>query len=427
MLYHRVSPRLGMSSFQGLVFMLFLGMLFSYAYCAEQDPRLGVQVLQRPYLTWQGNPDRAITINWQTEKPLSQVEVRYGTASGNGDVGRYPLCGTGQSHTIENMPESRWIHTVQLTDLQPATDYYFVFGDGRDFSKVEYRFHTLTADDTPFRFVIGGDMGPGLRTRKLVKAAASRDPAFVVVGGDIHYENGEPRNYRVCDMWLDIWLDEMTDSAGRLIPMMHAIGNHEVNKLPSSESIEKRAPFYFGYYPQDRNTYFSRDIGSLARFVILDSGHIIPHEDQVDWLKTQLESASAIPWIIPVYHVPFYPSHRDFEGALSAMGRTYWMPLFEAANVRVAFEHHDHTFKKTKPVKAGSVNSDGIIYLGDGCFGREPREIRNGDAWYIEKALSTAHFWVVEVSGDRLDCLAVDEENREFDTVSITHKQRHTP
>jgi len=405
---------------QGMVFLLSLVMLFGYAYCAEQDPKLGIQVLNRPYLTWQGNPAHAVTINWQTDKPLKNVEICYGTVPANAAVKKYPLRATGQSHTIENMSEPRWIHSVQLTGLQADTDYYFIFGDGKKFSRGEYRFRTLTSDDTPFTFVIGGDMGPGPRTRNLVKVAAARDPDFVVIGGDIHYENGEPRNFRVCDMWLDIWLDEMTDSAGRLIPMVLAIGNHEVNKLPSSEPIEKRAPFFFGYYPQEGKTWFCRDIGSLARFVILDSGHIAAHEDQVEWLKTHLESAATIPWIIPVYHVPFYPSHREFEGELSAKGRTYWMPLFESANVRVAFEHHDHTFKRTKPIKAGVVDPNGITYLGDGCFGREPREIKNGDAWYMEKAQSTAHFWLVKVSRDRMDCVAVDEENREFDAISFT-------
>ncbi|HPO30142.1 MAG TPA: fibronectin type III domain-containing protein [Candidatus Hydrogenedentes bacterium] len=402
------------------IFMLFLVMLFGYAYCAEQDPELGVQVLNRPYLTWQGNPDTAITINWQTDKPLKHIEVRYGTAQGNASPGKYPLRAAGQSHAIENMPEPRWIHSVQLTGLKPATDYYFIFGDGKKFSRAEYRFRTLAADDTPFTFAIGGDMGPGPRTRKLVQAAAGRNPAFVVVGGDIHYENGEPKNFRVCDMWLDIWLDDMVDTSGRLIPMVHAIGNHEVNKLPASEPVEKRAPFFFGYYPQGGKSYYSRDIGSLVRMIVLDSGHVLSHEEQVPWLKTQLESASGIPWIIPVYHVPFYPSHREFEGELSARGRTLWMPLFEASGVKVAFEHHDHTFKRTRPLRAGAVDPSGIVYLGDGCFGREPREIKNGEAWYMEKALSTAHFWVVQVSRERLDCVAVDEENREFDTVSFT-------
>lgn len=400
--------------------MLFLVMLFGYAYCADQYPEAGVQVLQRPYLTWEGNPDTSVTINWQTDKALKKVEVRYGSEPAQGSTKKYQYKAAGVSRTIDGMPEPRWIHSVTLTGLQPATDYYFIYGDGKKFSKTEYRFRTMGSGDMPFTFVIGGDMGPGPRTRKLVKAAASRNPAFAVVGGDIHYENGVVRNFRVCDMWLDIWLDDMVDADGRLIPMVHAIGNHEVNKeVPPSEPVEKRAPFYFGYYPQGGKTFFTRDLGSLARLVILDSGHIIPHAEQVDWLKSQL-SSSENRWILPVYHVPFYPSHREFDGEPSALGRTHWMPLFEAANVRVAFEHHDHTFKRTKPVKAGVVDPNGITYLGDGCFGREPREIKNGDAWYMEKALSTAHFWVVDVRQDQLHCVAVDEENREFDTVTVS-------
>ena len=79
--------------------------------------------------------------------------------------------------------------------------------------------------------------------------------------------------------------------------------------------------------------------------------------------------------------VPAYPSYRKMEGAPAADGkaarlgtgeenRTYWVPLFEKYRVPVVLEHHDHTFKRTKPLIGGLSHANGVLYLGDGSWGR---------------------------------------------------------
>jgi hypothetical protein len=110
-----------------------------------------------------------------------------------------------------------------------------------------------------------------------------------------------------------------------------------------------------------------------------------------------------------------YPAHREFAGAVSMKERSLWQPLFEKHSVRVSFENHDHLFKRTKPLINSEENPDGIVYLGDGCFGRDPREVNEGNRWYLEKASQTAHFWAVTVEKAKLTCIAVDENGAEFD------------
>jgi hypothetical protein len=57
------------------------------------------------------------------------------------------------------------------------------------------------------------------------------------------------------------------------------------------------------------------------------------------------------------------------------LNRECWAPLFEKHNVDVVLEHHDHTFKRTHPIKGGLVDKNGVTYLGDGSWGklRAPR------------------------------------------------------
>jgi hypothetical protein len=66
-----------------------------------------------------------------------------------------------------------------------------------------------------------------------------------------------------------------------------------------------------------------------------------------------------VPHLFPVYHVPGYPSVRAFDGATSAQVREHWAPLFERAGVRVAFENHDHAYKRTHPIRAGAATRPG--------------------------------------------------------------------
>ncbi len=85
----------------------------------------------------------------------------------------------------------------------------------------------------------------------------------------------------------------------------------------------------------------------------------------------------------------------------------------------IAFEHHDHTVKRTFPLRNGEKADGGTVYLGDGCMGVGPREIQNAGAWYLEKASSTAHFWVVDIADGKIACRAVDKDGREFDNFTL--------
>lgn len=368
------------------------------------------------YLTYPGDPATSITVNYQTVKPSKTTMVYYDTVSRQGHVDQYAFYTNGARKQIPGLPVERTIHYATLTGLEPGATYYFVAGDAAAGFSEERAFRTIPDGDEPIRFVAGGDMGVSPLTKRLLVMAGKQDPCFAVVGGDIAYANGELKNYRDWDKWFENWDTFMRAPDGRMIPMLVAIGNHEVNDSQSPDPAV-RAPFYFGYFGQQAGgTYFDRPFGANIAFIALDSGHIAPHDgEQAAWLRETLARNESVPFKFAVYHVPLYPSHRPYEGENSAQDRTHWAPLFDEFHLTAAFENHDHTLKRTKPLRNNEVSDEGTLYLGDGSWGVVPRDVDAERRWYEAFAASAGHVWVVDVTRDGVTYRALNEHGKVLD------------
>lgn len=377
------------------------------------------------YLTYPGDPSTAITINFQTGKQVSETTVYVDTVPRLGRKETYTRRVEGASTTIPGLPVPRTIHYATLDGLSPDTTYYFIAGnDAAGFSK-EQSFRTIPAGSSPIRFVAGGDMNATHLTRRLLKVAARQNPQFAVVGGDIAYANGDVTNYRKWDRWFANWYRYMRTSEGHCIPIVAAIGNHETNKS-ESEIYAERAPFYYAYFGRQADlTYYDRTFGSLLALIVLDSGHIAAHDgEQKAWLADSLARHAGVPYRFAVYHVPLYPSHRDFDGELSSKGRTHWGPLFDEHRLTTAFENHDHTLKRTKLIKGNAVSPEGTLYLGDGSWGVKPREVDAERRWYEEFAAAKGHVWVVDVSPQGVTYRAVGVRGKALDSAETPAPSR---
>jgi hypothetical protein len=240
---------------------------------------------------------------------------------------------------------------------------------------------------------------------------------FGLVGGDLAYANGDLRNYRKWDRWLDNWAENLVTTDGFMVPMVLGIGNHEVEG--SYNQPPEKAPYYFGYFPQGGSAHFTRTFGDNVAILSLDTGHITTHEAQAPWLEEQLQRFDNVPNVFAIYHVPLYPSHRDFMGGSMIAGRTHWAPLFDKYHLDVAFENHDHTLKRTPRIKANRINPQGTLYLGDGCFGVEPRVVDAERRWYEEVAISALHFWLVEATTKGTTFTAIDADGNILDQTAL--------
>lgn len=308
-----------------------------------------------------------------------------------------------------------YVQRLSMQGLTPNTEYLLTV-PGRD-ELVLFKTAPATLDQ-PLVFAEGGDVGTSHHVGMLHELAAAWDPLFGLVGGDCAYGNGVDPN--AWHKYLKLWHDHMVTPDGRSIPMLCTIGNHEVDG--SYGKPKTNAPFFyalFGPLYPNRGTYQSLNFGDYLTFFLLDSGHTAKHGgQQTKWLSAALDARPEVTHRFAAYHVPAYPSHRPFDGPYSSPAREHWVPLFEKHQLDAVFEHHDHTYKRTHRLLNDQPHPDGILYLGDGAWGRTPRTV-NPDLSYLAVAKSERN--VIRVTLDPSGTqayLAVDEHGETLDEAA---------
>ncbi|TVR56454.1 MAG: metallophosphoesterase family protein [Gemmatimonadales bacterium] len=390
------------------------------------------------YLTWTDDPTTTMTVQWQHRWEDGYRDPALGWREPGASEWTWVV-----GHWDPFPFSDRIINTVTVEGLEPDARYEFRLGrleqegpSPEDRSTDGFRFvpdgplscfRTLPRSAEGLRYAVGGDLyGDPEVYRAMNRTLASEGVRFALIGGDLAYANGRPDRI---EKWYDffrIWEEEMVTEEGCPIPIVVGMGNHEAH----GDTYEDR-----GRGTVNRSPYFPRlfafpgpdmygllDLTDDLTVLMLDSHHAEPvHGAQLEWLDAQLElRANSGREIIPVYHVPAYPSVRDFEGDISTRIREHWLPRFEAAGVRVAFENHDHAYKRTPPIRGGEVHDDGIVFIGDGAWGVGVRDVHDASAtWYLERAESLHHALVVESVGGVLEVRAVGPDGQTFDEVRI--------
>jgi hypothetical protein len=364
------------------------------------------------FLTWQRDPTTTMTIQWigkamDAGKPTILYRDRgkgdgwvIGVIGPTATAAPFPVVETasikperggdaGEPNPADKPPAAKYtgptdltVFRAELTKLAPGTEYEFTVG----LNAPTWRFRTMPAKATKaFHFIFGGDAGVDRHAVANNKVAANQDPMFILIAGDLGYDNGETamkfiRNYATT----------MTDSQGRLIPLVTCLGNHEVrgSYAKSLKDATFFTPLFGGLYSE--TGYATLDFGYYLSLILLDSGHCSPIAgEQSGWLGKQLMDRAGRPHVMAVTHVPCYPSYRVPEGNGGKVGtgeeqRKHWCPLFDKYGVDVVLEHHDHTFKRTRPLTDGKGDeATGITYLGDGpgASSASRRRRRCGRTW----------------------------------------------
>jgi acid phosphatase type 7 len=252
--------------------------------------------------------------------------------------------------------------------------------------------------------------------------AAKQNPDFVVFGGDLAY-SCDGTNVEKVERWFEYfaaWKTNAVAPDGRLIPMLVTLGNHEVVGS-YHQPANKAAGFHDVFSMPGERGYDCLDFGNYLSLFLLNSDHTAAIEGaQSEWLASQLAARRRVPHVFPVYHTPGYPAHREFTGnsAIQAIRvRAHWSPLFEKFGVKLAFENHDHVFKRTHPIRANQVDPSGTVYLGDGAWGVELRKPTEQPRWYLASAGSIRHFFVVTLYKEARHVLAMDDTGKVFDEV----------
>lgn len=398
-------------------FFLALGFIFPIYFCYGGLPS------ETTYLTWKSNPDTTMVVQWISEKSQENGLVLFRKVIDNKNSWSEV---NGSFEAFSNMPQLL-LHQTEIKNLQPNTLYEFRLAV-EDFQTPRY-FLTMPNELTnPIRFVVGGDMyhdNHGTDSmKKTCRQSANTNPHFALIGGDIAYAFSHSFSKEKPDRWIDwlkAWSSTMTTKDNRVIPVIAAVGNHDVeghyNQTPN------QAKTFRSLFPTTgRQTYGVIDFGRYLSLFLLDSGHACSIQSQSKWLEDALKMRQETYYKFAIYHVPAYPSVRSLKNSQSVAIRRHWVPIFEKWGIEMAFEHHDHAYKRTYPLIQGKQNPHGIIYVGDGAWSvdktRQP-SLSNKNNPYLAKFASVRHFILMTLKQEEKQIQTISDSGQIVDELTI--------
>lgn len=347
------------------------------------------------YLTYTDDPSTTVDIMY--EQPTNEnlgSDIYYREVGGSdfltlsGASEKYPNTGAGT-----DVPERR-IYRFQLNSLSPDTQYEFRFLDNEN-AKI-HKFKTYDNDD--IKLVTTGDYQTNSEVRfyDIGTAIAKENPDVILMGGDWVSDDGlASRGLRWVNFW-KWWADVMIDEDGNSIPVLPLIGNHEVLGGYNA-TFPDDAPYFYAFFPTMKdNHYRSFDFSNHLSVICLDSEHTYPvidgEDDQTQYLENELQAKNnaGFKHVLPAWHAGPYPSFRNWTSGIALRTRQHWVPLCEAAGVKLITNYHEHCYKRTPAILNEQENENGIIYIGDGPWWGGPRSPFNpATTWYIDEAYGT--------------------------------------
>eukprot|EP01095_Lingulamoeba_sp_RSL-Kostka_P008325 TRINITY_DN2753_c0_g1_i1.p1 TRINITY_DN2753_c0_g1~~TRINITY_DN2753_c0_g1_i1.p1 ORF type:complete len:792 (-),score=185.99 TRINITY_DN2753_c0_g1_i1:248-2623(-) len=389
------------------------------------------------YLLLASQPFKEMIIVFHTKTKPDFAHVLYGTSPNN-------LSSTGigtfkyMSHLKQEI--ERYVCRVHLTNLSSNKKYYFqtAHNDNTDHNGDIFSFKTLPySKNEQFNFVVAGDIGNSDIAHVIGKQIALENPYFIAVGGDVFYEDCFITCHRRVDNVLHL-LSNLTTASGRIIPFTFAIGNHDANNF-RSYNIDY-SPFFFHYFPFELETSlyhslsktdFYREEQKVIFFHIINQETILINLDtnvlntasgfQRTYLEAVLNTYQSYTRKLVMYHCPMYPVISPLGDILVTEIRNSWLDLFDKYGVDIAFEHHDHSYKRTYKLKGGAVNKNGTVYIGDGAWGVELHVATHNIniTSYTKFAIPINYYLHAFAQGDQTIVYSKEKNGHIFDSFEI--------
>ena len=368
------------------------------------------------YVTLDADPTTCMNVSWITDKKDVNDTIYYQASSQD-----QPWQQARGTHTLFATKKHN-VHHVRLVELLPDTIYRIQLNN----KPVFYSFKTVPAEP-PISFVIGGDTKQrGIdRFKYTNRTAAATRPDFVVLAGDLAYAcRGKNKPEALYDWlsWLKVYQETMQND-DLLIPFAVTIGNHDVNGGGFDKSPSDARAFYtlFPFLTEEQG-YNKICIQKWLSIYLLDSGHTNEIGGaQAAWLKQELANDQDTRNRFAAYHMPAYPLKLKNLSKQSKQMRKKWVPLFEQYRLHIAFEHHEHGYKRTFPLFNGIYDKQGVIYMGGGGWSVEPRKVPEMPDYLACKEIKE-HFIFVKLEKNHRTLIAKSPSGSFIDFVNMSYR-----
>lgn len=384
---------------------------------APTDVRLSPE---RIALSLTPTPARSVAVTWRTVgKPAAAwVQVAESAAQPpRGDAARR-LAARSEAVPID-ASRTVWHHSVVIDELAPGRRYAYRVGDGQANWSEWSQLRTAQAEAAPFRFLYFGDPQNDLKEHcaRVFRAAQRQAPdaAFYLVAGDLVTAT------IVDEQWGDLFY-----AAGwlpREVPGLATPGNHDYGQFLVGGRRQKTAsPLFRAHFTQPENgppgleetTYFVDYQG--VRFVSLNGNERL--EDQARWLDSLLAD-NPHRWTIVFMHQPVYSTGKNRDNPKL---RDALVPVYDRHRVDLVLQGHDHSYGRTRPLRAGrpvAPGESGTVYTVS-VSGPKFYPVNPAHAALMARIDTGVQlFQVISVAGDRLQYEAWTVTGERFDAFEL--------
>jgi hypothetical protein len=294
----------------------------------------------RIILTWQDDPARTQAVTWRTDTSITKALAQIAVAEPGPAFAAKAKDVPAKTEAHESDLGPAHYHSVQFTELSPATRYAYRVGDGVNWSEW-FQFSTASDKAAPFSFIYFGDAQNDLRSHwsRVIREAHRDAPkaAFMIHAGDLINSGNRDAEW---GEWFGAgaWLNAM-------VPSVPTPGNHEYPRDPKRPLAGRKLSAHWrpqfalpAHGPSGlEETVYHLDYQG-TRIISLNANE--EQKRQVEWVDGVLAS-NPHKWTVITFHQPLFSTAR---GRDNPELRALWKPVFDKHKVDLVLQGHDHAY-----------------------------------------------------------------------------------
>ncbi|MDQ0413311.1 phosphodiester glycosidase family protein [Mesobacillus stamsii] len=305
------------------------------------------------------------------------------------------------------------VNEVKLEKLQQDTAYIYRVGDGKNWSDFD-DFTTLKKKQS-FEFAVLGDtQSPSDLTdfNKILGDLHEKDLSFMIHVGDLIDESSK------FGQW-DSALNSLNQyDKIRTTDFVGTLGNHEYMG-DADGSLAKEIFNSPENGPEiDRGGTYSVDYNNIHISVLGYTSEREVLEQQLEWLKQDVKNSDK-PWKILVTHKPPYFTN-PFGG--NDIMKEQLPPVVDELGIDIVFSGHDHSYGRTKKLKADKEDSNGTVYVVAGTTGKKHYDAVADEKFEYVNMENIAVSMQAKVDKDKIIFTTVTSDGEVIDEFTVVNE-----